>query len=110
LKVAASRYRVTVETDLFQEARLEESLSREALWVTKKSKRGFKDVDLKSILADVKILTSKQVELTLKNGPQGPLRPIPAVCALFGLDRLGPASADVVKIKTFLESDPCPPS
>ena len=55
-----------------------------------KKQKGFRKVDLKPLVNDINILTTRTVELNLMMGQEGTVRPRLAVEALFGLDSAWP--------------------
>jgi radical SAM family uncharacterized protein/radical SAM-linked protein len=105
LGAIGARYRLESGQDLFDPGLLEKAWAAEHLWVTKKSKKGFRKVDLKPLVNNINILTARAVELNLIMGPEGTVRPRQAVEVLFGLDSGAADGVQVFKTRTLLTDD-----
>ena len=105
MRFAGARYRLEIRQDLFDTKALAKALSEDHLWVTKKSKKGFRKVDLKPLVNNINVLTAGTVELSLLMGPEGSVRPRQAVEVLFGLDPGAADGAQVVKVKSLPAED-----
>lgn len=102
VRASGSRFRVEVGAEAFSREVLDRNLSQEHLAVNKKGKKGETIIDIKPLIQDVQVLTPKEVEITLLLGPQGSVRPMEAVRALFNLTPDQLEGAQITKIKTLL--------
>lgn len=101
-RARGAAYQIEVGDDLFDEEKLKISMSQEKIPVSKRSKKGMIELNLKSLLGPVQVLTSRRVELTLYSGERGALRPDQAIGELFDLapDRL--KGIQITKTETIL--------
>ena len=101
-RVKGEIYRLVCERSLFDPEIYNRVWARDRIPVSKKSKTGFKEFDLKVHMNDFKLLTQNSVELTLYNDQEGVLRPQAAAAALFELSPEDLAGCSVLKLKTIL--------
>lgn len=101
LKIRGAGFRIEALENVFSKEP-ENLAGDEAILITKKSKKGFRQIDLRSLLGELKVLTPKQVEITLYAGDEGTVRPAAAIEALWGAERLRDVELTVIKTKTLL--------
>jgi radical SAM family uncharacterized protein/radical SAM-linked protein len=101
LRPRGSRFEVEADQDLFDPCAAAGALKQPRLLVKKMGKKGERQVDLKPLLADLKCLTPRRLEITLLLGGGVSLRVEEAVQALFGLDREAMGHVTFLKVETL---------
>ncbi|MEW6261460.1 MAG: TIGR03960 family B12-binding radical SAM protein [Thermodesulfobacteriota bacterium] len=102
IRVKGSRYRLEVDRERFDPLALEAALAADNIWVDKKTKSGIEPRNLKLWLGPVKVLTPKEIELTLFQDQTGSIKPLAAAKALFDLTPEILAEIRLVKLETLL--------
>ena len=101
LRPNGARYRLRADDDLFIRRIYEEKISAPSLPMEKKSKKGFRTVNLLEHLGPVNILTTQEIEITLYGGPGGIVRPAAAAEVLFDLQPGTLGNAQTEKLETI---------
>lgn len=98
-QVSAARYKVVIE-GLTESASIREALgklmSKETIFVMKKSKSGIKEIDIKPHIMDLSLGDDGSIEMLLATGSQGMIKPDDLFAAL-QKDGLVPDGATIVK-------------
>ncbi|MBF0530705.1 MAG: DUF2344 domain-containing protein, partial [Deltaproteobacteria bacterium] len=102
VRAVGSKYSLEFDADLFSQETALRALEQDALLVEKKSKKGLISLNLISLIHDIQVLTPRTVEITLLAGPNGSIRPIQAVQAIFGLLPEHLETAQIIKLQTLL--------
>ncbi|MBW1710265.1 MAG: TIGR03960 family B12-binding radical SAM protein [Deltaproteobacteria bacterium] len=102
LKASGARFKATAAMDIFDRRTLNKIVSQDRIVVTKKGKKGLKDVDLKPLLGDLKLLTERQIEITLFAGTEASVRVSEAVEKLFNLTPAEIDQIEFLKLETLL--------
>jgi len=102
IKAAGACFKAVASMDLFKAETADRIMRQDRIPVLKKNKKGLKEVDLKPLLGELKVLTERWIEITLFTGNGGSVRVDEAVKTLFNfmpadLDRI-----EFLKIKTLL--------
>jgi len=102
IKTIGARYKATASRDLFNRQILDRITGQDQIMVTKKGKKGLKEVDLKPLIGDLKVLTERQIEITLFVGTGASVRVDLAVQALFNLTPADVDQIEFLKLETLL--------
>lgn len=103
LRAAGSVYLVSADWDVFNADFAMSKLHQENFFIDVIRKKGVRQLDIKPLLGELKVLTPKAMEMTLQVGAAGSVRPLEAIRALFELDESQVKRLDVVKLKTIFD-------
>ena len=93
------RYRIAVEEDLFDKARLRAFNERSDFYITLTHRKGkLKKVDLKDIVVNSELLDSCHLELTLQSEPGKTVRPFDVLRHIFKLSDAQVKQATILKL------------
>jgi radical SAM family uncharacterized protein/radical SAM-linked protein len=101
LRARGGRFEAWSNQDLFDPCAAADALRQPQLLVSKKGKKGERQVDLLPLLADLKCLTPRRLEITLLLGEGASVRVEEAVQALFGLDPEATEHVTFLKVETL---------
>ena len=94
------RYRIAVEEDLFDKARLRAFNERLDFYITLTHRKGkLKKIDLKDIVVNSELLDSSHLELTLQSEPGKTVRPFDVLRHIFKLSDAQVKQAKIIKLE-----------
>lgn len=94
------RYRIAVEEDLFDKARLRAFNERLDFYITLTHRKGkLKKIDLKDIVVNSELLDSCHLELTLQSEPGKTVRPFDVLRHIFKLSDAQVKQAKIIKLE-----------
>ncbi|MBW2085132.1 MAG: TIGR03960 family B12-binding radical SAM protein [Deltaproteobacteria bacterium] len=102
LRARGARYKATAVKDLFNPETPDRIARQDRIMVTKKGKKGPREVDLKPLLGGLRVLTERQIEITLFIGAGASVRVDKAVEVLFELTPADVDQIEFLKIETLL--------
>jgi len=100
-KAVGSKFHITAREAVFSSKTYEQMNERSAIIVTKQGKKGTRRIDLKPLIRELKVLTGRELEITLLFGVRGSVRAEEAVQTLFNLSPDQVEDLTICKLQTL---------